>query len=84
MGWGPVRVGAAIRAGVGRRCVRALLASLGHFELISLPLGGCLLKQIDKPIHCGLLLIGSVAEVIVEGDVGCFPTVGIARGLECI
>jgi hypothetical protein len=67
--------------------VRALLASLGDFELISLPLGCCLFKQIDEPIHGGLLLIGSVllelvAEVIVEGDIGCIPTVGVARGLE--
>jgi hypothetical protein len=36
-----------------------------------------------------LLLVGSVllelvAEVIVEGVVGCVSTVGVARGLECI
>jgi hypothetical protein len=63
--------------------VRALLASLGHFELVALPLGGCLLEQIDEPIHRGFLLIGSVllelvVEVILEGDIGCFPTVGVA------
>jgi hypothetical protein len=69
--------------------MRALLASLDHFELISLPLGGCFFKQIDEPILSGLLLVGSVllelvAEVIVEGVVGCVSTVGVARGLECI
>jgi len=75
------RVGVAIKTGVGRRCVRALLASLGHFELISLPLGCCLLKQIDEPIYGGLLLIGGVLhELVIEYPMQDFSTEFLSSG----